>query len=307
MRAFYTATDGCCELRPENFPTEDIQHKWVEANLHMLFPSLKLVEHKLKIAAKIPDTVAYDSMANTFVAIEYKNRRSDTVREQAEDYLNRMKDNRDTLVVTYNELPNTKTKRRDSFDWDKMYVVIIAPEFTDRQVQVANRRDTECLYEMRRFENGLVMLRFVGGGHDPIDAVKGEGNPLGNPVIVDPPGGGINIHVDKNPLYATLRDRILSAFQGLNEMPTKHYVGFGRDGETLLCTAEVQRSKIKVCYGRKNDITADEFVKDYSNIGHFGVGDYCSFVRNVKDIDPLLPILKQVDKRRRRNQSTLGK
>lgn len=300
MRAFYTTADGCCELKPDNFSKEEIQHGWVESNLQLLFPNLELVKRKLPIASKIPDTVAYDRVANTFVAIEYKNRRSDTVREQAEDYLNKMGDNRDTLVVTYNERSNVTTRTRDSFDWGKMYVVIIAPEFTERQVSVANRKDTECLYELKRFENGLVILRFVGGKHDPIDAVEQPKQTMEDATReskVSNTGG--NTHAGafeaKNTFYAVMRDRILSAFPGMREAPTKHYVGFKRDGERLLCVAEVYRSKIAVTYGRKGDLSEDGFVDDVSNIGHHGVGDYRSYVSTKEHLERLLSVLAKVD------------
>ncbi len=303
MRAFYATANGCCELKPDNFSKEEIQHEWVESNLQLLFPNLELVKHKLQIATKIPDTIAYDRIANTFVAIEYKNRRSDTVREQAEDYLNKMDDNRDTLVVTYNERPNVTRKRRDSFNWGKRYVVIIAPEFTERQISVANRKDTECLYELKRFENGLVILRFVGGKHDPIDATDPK------KVVSKPktPGAGsssvINIHENKNPFYMNFRNRILSTFQGMYEVPTKVYVGFKRDGERpSFCTAEVLRNKIAVCYGRKGDFSEDGFVKDVSNIGHYGMGDYRTYVSNEEELEKLLPILKQLDTLRKKGR-----
>ena len=177
MRAFYAPANKNYELKPDNFSKEEQQHKWVEANLQLLFPSLELVESKPRIASKIPDTVAYDHDANTFVAIEYKNRRSDTVREQAEDYLIKMRDNHGGLASRYNDRPNVTHRTSDSFDWERMYVVIIAPEFTDRQVSVADHRDTECLYELKRFESGFVTLRFAGGKHPPIDAPKPPSGP----------------------------------------------------------------------------------------------------------------------------------
>lgn len=303
MRVFYTTADACCEIKPTNFSKEEMQHEWVETNLQLLFPNLELVKRKLQIATKIPDTIAYDHIANTFVAIEYKNRRSDTVREQAEDYLNKMDDNRDTLVVTYNERQNVTRKRRDSFNWSKMYVVIIAPEFTERQISTANRKDTECLYELKRFENGLVILRFVGGKHDPIDTTKKPEKMVPDPKIPeDSSGVDISIYETKNPFYVAFRNKILSTFQGMYEVPTKTYVGFKREGELSFCTAEVLRSKIAVCYGKDGGFKEDGFVKNVSKIGHYGMGDYRTYVINEADLEKILPILKQWDKQRKKRR-----
>lgn len=305
MRAFYATADKCYELKSDNFSKEERQHKWVETNLQLLFPNLELVESKPQIASKIPDTVAYDRDANTFVAIEYKNRRSDTVREQAEDYLNKMRGNHGELASGYNERPNVAHKARDSFDWGKMYVVIIAPEFTERQVSVANHKDTECLYELKRFENGVVTLRFVGGKHAPIDVVEQPKGATDDTVREPkhPNTGGythLTDHEAKNPFYAVVRDRILSTFPGMEESPTKMYVGFKRPGERLLCTVEAFRKKVDVCYGRKGNFAEDDFIKDVSNIGHYGIGDYRSYVSDKAQLEKILSILKSLDAMKRR-------
>ncbi|MYI51382.1 MAG: hypothetical protein F4116_00990 [Cenarchaeum sp. SB0673_bin_9] len=97
-----------------NFPDESKLHKWFEDNLHIIFPNLKLVKRKMQISNKIPDTVVYDPQAHTFVAIEYKNRCSDTVRQQAENYLNKMDDNRATLTLAYNKSYNTHAENTTS-------------------------------------------------------------------------------------------------------------------------------------------------------------------------------------------------
>ena len=285
MRAFYTTADQSCELKSDNFSNEEIQHKWVETNLQLLFPNLELVWSKPPIDSKIPDTVAYDQDANTFVVIEYKNRCSNNVREQVEIYLNKMRTNTGELATRYNDRPNVTHRTSGSFDWRKMYVVIIAPEFTEQQVEAANYKKTECLYELKRFENGFVTLRFVGGKHARIDIVE---QPKGTTEDID--------HKDKNPVYVVVRDRILYTLPGVEEFPTKRYVGFKRPGERLLCTVEVLRKKVNVCYGRKGDFVEDDFTKDVSNIGHYGSGDYRSYVNNNVQLEKLLSILKKVDK-----------
>ena len=299
MRAFYTTANECLELEPDNFSKEEIQHEWVESNLGTLFPNLELVEHKPSIASKIPDTVAYDRAANTFVAIEYKNKRSDTVREQAEDYFNRMRENRDTLVVMYNERPTTTDHRtRNSFDWNKMYVVIIAPEFTRRQVSVAKEREAECLYELKRFENGLVVLQFAGGKHGPIDAIeqpkRGTRDRRESKDSNTTGSTRAGTYETKNPFYAVVRDGILSRFPGMQESPTESYVTFKRDGEYSFCVAEVRRRRIAVIYGRKGDLSEDSFIEDFSNIGRHR-GHYRSFVSTKEHLERLLSILAKVD------------
>ncbi len=299
MRTFYTSTKGCCELDDVNFPDESKQHKWFEDNLHILFPNLKLVKSKMQISDKIPDTVVYDPQAHTFVAIEYKNRRSDTVRQQAENYLNKMDDNRATLTLAYNKSYNAH-EDPNSFKWNNIYAIIVAPEFNKDQIYAAGKKDNECLYELRKFENGIVTLRYIAGKRGPIDTAVKTTPKILETNTEQERTSNTNPHESKNPLYKTLRDRMLSTFSGVKELPTKYYVGFGRDGEYLLCTAIVQRSKIKVYFGRKGDFTEDEFVKDVSDPGHHGTGNYYAPVRDEKDIKRLLLKLKQCKTGKRR-------
>lgn len=299
MRAFYTSTDGCCELVVDNFPDESAQHEWFENNLNKLFPNLELVKSKMPIEKKIPDTVAYDPKTNAFVAIEYKNKPSDTVRQQAKNYLHRMKDNHEKLILAYTESYNVNRKS-NSFKRNNMYAIIVAPEFNDEQIYAANKNNDEYLYELKRFENGFVTLRFIAGKRGPINIAKTTPTPEvprisdATNAKMEPTSPDIGAHEAKNSFYVPFRDRILSTFPEMREYPTKLYVGFGRAGETRLCTAEVQRSKIVVCYGKKDDFTEDEFVRDVSNIGKFGMGNYRTHVKNRADIERLLPILKQV-------------
>lgn len=102
----------------------------------------------------------------------------------------------------------------------KMYVVIIAPEFTKQQVDVANHIDTECLYELKLFENGIVILRFVVGKHVPIDNDK-QPKEIAENIIRGPkrPNTGdrtyLKDHEAKNPFYAAVRGKVLSTFTGM--------------------------------------------------------------------------------------------
>ena len=294
MRIFYATTDACCELKCDNFLNEEEQHKWVESNLQRLFPNLELIKSKMHIAKKIPDTVAFDHDDNTFVAIEYKNELGRTVRDQAKVYLNTMEDNRDTLVLTYNEQkPQMENKRSDSFNWGKMYVVIIAPKFTDMQIGAAKKDTAEILYKLRRFENGIVTLQHVGGGHARIDDYQ---KTVPKETSSTKTANNDNkAHIDhKNTFYATVRDKILSTFPGIREHPTKLTNNFKHDNGRTLCSAVVQKKQIAMFYGRRGDLPEDDFTKDVSNIGHLGNGNYRSNVKNESDLERLLSILKKL-------------
>lgn len=291
MRVFQDTDDSSHELKPDNFPKEEIQHKWVESNLSLLFPNLELIKRKMQIASKIPDTIAYDHDANTFVAIEYKNKRSDTVREQAESYRINMDKYRSDLAMTYNEHFSVR-KKKSWFTWEKMYVVIIAPEFNSQQIEVADSKDTECLYELKRFKNGLVTLRFVGGDHKPIDTVK-ESKEDARKSKSSNNGSKTHVRVygSKNPFYAVVRDSIQAAFPRMREYPTKWYANFGRDKKRHLCTVRANDNTITVYYGRKKNLAKDDFIQHSRWRGW----NYRSGVKNEADLERLLSILKKAD------------
>lgn len=156
------------EMGDHAFENEDQMHRLIEDNIQVLFPGLSFLTREFREMAGgelRPDTVAFDTNLNTFVALEYKNRRNTEAVDQARTYLNFMEEHKADLVLLYTS-KNDSSRSKNSFDWKAMYAIIMAPEFGDYQIPGADKDSAVELYKIKIYINRVVVVERVGGGHE---------------------------------------------------------------------------------------------------------------------------------------------
>ena len=156
------------EMGDHAFDNEDQMHRLIEDNIQALFPGLSFLTREFREMAGgelRPDTVAFDTNLNTFVALEYKNRRNTEAVDQARTYLNFMGEHKADLVLLYTGKKGS-SRSKDSFDWKSMYAIIMAPEFGDYQILGADKDSAVELYKIRMYINQVIVVERVGGGHE---------------------------------------------------------------------------------------------------------------------------------------------
>lgn len=98
-------------------------------------------------------------------------------------------------------------------------------------------------------------------------------------------------------IWNEIKEKILSLHDGIEFKMTKVYGGFYIYGKSVICSLEVFKNKIKITYNIKFDdgiLGASVFVRDVSNIGHYGVGDFSSVIMTEEDIDKAVEYVKIV-------------
>ena len=97
-------------------------------------------------------------------------------------------------------------------------------------------------------------------------------------------------------LFYKFKNRILDTVS-VESKQKKKYVGFysKKDGSAI-CTIEVLKTKLRLSYSttKKGIIPVDSFVKDYTEKGHWGVGNYLSEITNETDIQKAMPLIEKV-------------
>ena len=132
-----------------------------------MFPGLEFLVSELAIGKGDyrVDTVAFDKDRNTFVVIEYKNRSSDSVVNQAKVYLKDMGGHRADLVLEYNK--NHDPRDKNTFRWKSMYAIIVTPEFGRYLIEGNADNESLELHKVRLYGDDVIALQRVGGGHNP--------------------------------------------------------------------------------------------------------------------------------------------
>ena len=152
------------EIKPSEFENEKQIQKLVEVGIGKMFPNLTFLASELPIDRDRYrlDTVAFDEKKRTFVVIEYKNKADRGVATQALAYLNLMSRFRADLKLAY----KNKTGKDESFDWGSMYAIIVAPKFDPFLLAASEEFPKLEAYEIKLYENLLLTVRRVWGGHD---------------------------------------------------------------------------------------------------------------------------------------------
>lgn len=102
-------------------------------------------------------------------------------------------------------------------------------------------------------------------------------------------------------LWKTLKEKILSACIGIEFYMWKTYGSFklhvADSKDIVICSMEAQNNKIILRYNTKIQdgvINSSKFVRDVSNIGHYGVGDFCSMITFEEDVDRGVNLTKTI-------------
>ena len=187
LRMFKADLQSGLVVVPEtDFPREKQMQRFVESSIGTLFPGLVFLatEFGRSDGGRFrPDTIAFDEANRTFVIIEYKNKLEEGVTDQARSYLNHMRNNHFILETLYEKAGQSKQKW---FNWKGMYAIVVAPEFSERQIE-GNRTDPGLeLHEIRLYGEHAVTVERVsgahvgGGGQDPAtdrSHVNGQDDP----------------------------------------------------------------------------------------------------------------------------------
>ena len=101
-------------------------------------------------------------------------------------------------------------------------------------------------------------------------------------------------------LWDMLKEKIQLSCDGAKFRMTKVYGSFRIFTESKsngLCSLEARKNKITLTYNTKLQdkfISPSKFVRDISNIGHYGVGDMSSTIMSEDDIDKAVKLVKRV-------------
>ena len=172
---------------------EKSMQKLIEVNITALFPSLKLLKAEFRGTpggGSRPDIIAFDTSRNTFAVIEVKNRPNEEAVDQARTYLSDMKRYKDELVLLHSKNMKCSPRDEQSFNWNKMYAIIMAPKFSEDlismapkfsedQISMANEDQTVELYEVTMYNKHAILVEQVNGNHRevsprPADSTSGS-------------------------------------------------------------------------------------------------------------------------------------
>ena len=270
-----TLQTGLTDMKEIGFDDEKHMQKLVENNIETLFPCLKFLETEFREMAEgehRPDTMAFDTDRDTFVAMEYKNRLDKDVVAQAKTYLRDMEGHKGDLMLAHSRKMDCRPRDRQSFKWNDMYAVVLAPVFGSFQVIGASKDQEVELHEIKLYDDLVMTVKRVGGDH--------KGSVSGDSTDDKPPER-------TDQLYKTIHSMLLAEFPGTKAVSRdKTHSGFTMLGSRKhFCSIKIKRQRILLaCSGERaaRELKSSSLV----NVGNW------SEIQNGDDCETAISILK---------------
>lgn len=260
---------------------------------------LQLVKSEFSIKNKRIDTLAYDIQSKAFIIIEYKRSKSISVVDQGFTYLSLMLENKADFIVEYNETLKSSLKRTD-VDWSQTRVIFVSTGFTDNQKTATNFKDIAIeLWEVKRYENNLISINQIkkSNSAESIKPITSSNNALESVVreikVYTLEDHTTNKSDDIIELYEVFRDAIVNLADDIEIVPKLDYIAFKKNSNIAdIC---IQRKGLKLWINLKKGLLDDpkNLMRDVSNIGHWGNGDYELVIKNTNDLEYIMSLIKQ--------------
>ena len=232
--------------------------------------------------------------------IEYKNVKNYSVIDQGYSYLSLLLNNKAEFVLKYNLVFNT-TLSKDEFDFTQTSVMFISPSYTTYQLKSVEFSDIAFeLWKVVKYSNGTVLFDKVNNTNTTAsikqitkeNTKKDKVNKEIKKYSEEDTLSGKSD--DVKSLYDNLKDFILSNYDDIEIKHLKLYFVF-KVNNKIIASAKVLSDNINTWINIKetapND--PDKKIRDVTNIGHYGVGDYQFRIRSEDDIYYFNKLFKQ--------------
>lgn len=289
------------EIKQINFEKEKPLHDIIENNLEELF-SLKLVDGEHQIEGYFLDSLGYDPEVNSFVIIEYKRDKQDSVVDQGLHYLQLMLTHKADFVLIYNNKFGKNLSAKD-FDWTQIKVIFIAQSFTAYQQGAINFQDFPIeLWEVAKYKNNLLSLNQIKANKKADSITKIIKSSAIEQISREIKTFTVNDlfksdWVDSKELYEEIREKIMNLNGNLLEDFRKYYIGY-KFGRLNVVTIEPRKERLDLVLLR----TELKNLKDPEKKATYKKDSYRFFnqhqcvvkIFNSNDIDYAVLLAKQV-------------
>jgi len=285
-------------LKEKPFKLEKEIQTLFEKNLLELM-ALEMVNSEFVIKGKRIDTLGYDTQSKAFVIIEYKRDKNLSVVDQGFTYLSLMLENRADFILTYNETLK-KAIHSTSVDWSQTRVVFVSPSFTENQRLATNFKDIAIeLWEIKSYENDLISI-------NPIKKTKSAESikPLTKQnSLIKSVTDEIKVYSEEDhlndsseemvELYESFKNAILNLTDDIEIDPKKLYIAFKKNKN--IADIVILKKGIKIFINLKKGNLDDPkgLMKDVSETGHWGNGDYEVIVKDTENLEYIMSLVKQ--------------
>lgn len=298
MNLYNISNNQLSQLKEKPFKLEREIQALFEKNL-LQISDLEMVKSEFSIKGKRIDTLAYDNQSNAFVIIEYKRDKNVSVVDQGFTYLSLMLENKADFVLCYNETLN-KNLHSSKVDWSQTRVIFVSPSFTENQRLATNFKDIAIeLWEIKRYDNDLISINPIkktksAESIKPLTKQNGLIKSVTDEIKVYTEEDHLNGSTEEIiELYESFKNAILNLTDDIEIVPKKLYIAFKKNKN--IADVVILKKGLKIFINLKKGTLDDSkgLMKDVSETGHWGNGDYELVVNNTNNLEYIMSLIKQ--------------
>lgn len=282
-------------LRKEDFKNEKELQNYVETNMKEIL-GYQFISTEFTIDNYRLDSLGYDEENNTFIIVEYKNIKNNSLVDQGYAYLGMMLKRKEAFVLKYNNVTKKNKEIRD-IDWSQSRIVFVSPVFSQRQINASEFQGMPFdLIKATKYENGIVEFSKIEKNENLKTEVAYKNNKIAE-VMKEIKVYTEDDHLIKAPekikeLYHQIKEELLS-MGDIDIEYKKLYIAF--KSNTNIVDLEIYNSKIIMFINLKKGKLSEgtSILKDISNVGHHGNGDYCIDLKSMEDFEKSIPYIKE--------------
>lgn len=282
-------------LKKTDFKNEKELQTYIENNMKSIL-GYKFIATEFCVDNCRIDSLGYDEENKTFIIVEYKNIKNNSLVDQGYSYLALMLKRKEAFVLKYNNVTKSNYEIKD-IDWSQARIVFISPFFSERQINATEFEGMPFdLIKAVKYENDIVEFDKLSKNPNLKEEYTPK-NEIIQEVIKEIKVYTEDYHLNKTTekiknLYGILKNEILN-LGDIDIEYKKFYIAF--KGTTNIADAEIYNSKIKLFINMKKGTLNDQsnLTLDMSKVGHHANGDYAIEITSEEDIDNAIPLVKQ--------------
>ncbi|WP_370451172.1 DUF5655 domain-containing protein [Mesonia sp. K4-1] len=203
------------------------------------------------------------------------------------------------FIVEYNETLKANLKRSE-VDWSQTRVVFVSTSFTENQITVTNFKDIAIgLWEVKCYENNLISVNQIKKSKatesiKPITYSSSKLESVTKEIKVYTEEDHLSNKSDEViELYEAFKEAILNLADDIEVETKKLYIAFKKDKNIsdIVILKRGLKLFINLPIGKLEDPKG--IMKDVSNTGHRGNGDYETIIKSTKDLEYIMSLVKQ--------------
>lgn len=275
------------ELKGSSVILEKEIQNLIEKNMEEFF-GIRFLATEYSITNGRMDSIGIDEN-NCPVIFEYKRSSSENIINQGLFYLDWLLDHKaDFQLLVMNTLGKEVAKE---IDWSAPCVFCIAKEFTKFDEHAVNQMQRNIkLVKYNKYGENLILFEHIN-----VPVLKKDTISKGKKVKQEKKASEKDnydwesriqkLPKEKQELYFSIRDYILSKGDDISENSLKNYIAFKRVKNFVCMLPYKNKISLYLKLNPSEEVLIEDFVRDVKNIGHWGTGDLEIIIQSKEDYE----------------------